>query len=160
MAFAVISAARHPLVPLAGASLTRLQDSRHAAGWTVAPPEGAFDTALRRRAFPPDAGSLLPGLLAATRTGLTPAGGHELARDYLNATTSKGVITSRTHAAGHTKLPLGLGMIRANGAAPDTICVGGRFRTAGYGAVAATGAWACSAASTSGSCSSIHAMTS
>src|SRR5664279_3128095 len=66
VAFAVISAARHPLVPLAGVSLTRLQDSRHAAGWTVAPPEGAFDTALRRRAFPPDAGSLLPGLLAAT----------------------------------------------------------------------------------------------
>ena len=111
MAFAVISAARHPLVPLAGASLTRLQDSRHAAGWTVAPPEGAFDTALRRRAFPPDAGSLLPGLLAATRTGLTPAGGHELARDYLNATTSKGVITSRTHAAGHTKVPLGTGSV-------------------------------------------------
>ena len=27
--------------------------------------------------------------------------------DYLNATTSKGVITSRTHAAGHTKLRLG-----------------------------------------------------
>ena len=26
--------------------------------------------------------------------------------DYLNATTSKGDITSRTHAAGHTKLPL------------------------------------------------------
>jgi hypothetical protein len=75
-----------------GASLTRLQDSRHTAGWTVAPPEGAFDTALRRRAFPPDAGSLLPGLLAATRTGLTPAGGHELAgglpqRDHLQTIT-------------------------------------------------------------------------
>jgi len=26
--------------------------------------------------------------------------------DYLNATTSKGDITSRTHAAGHTKVPL------------------------------------------------------
>jgi hypothetical protein len=26
--------------------------------------------------------------------------------DYLNATTSKGDITSRTHAAGHTKLRL------------------------------------------------------
>ena len=26
--------------------------------------------------------------------------------DYLNATTSKGVITSRTHATGHTKVPL------------------------------------------------------
>jgi hypothetical protein len=38
----------------------------------------AFDTALRRRAFPPGAGSLLPGPLAATRTGLTPAGNDEL----------------------------------------------------------------------------------
>src|SRR5438552_15858516 len=38
----------------------------------------AFDAALRRRAFPPDAGSLLPGPLAATRTGLTPAGDDEL----------------------------------------------------------------------------------
>src|SRR5262245_65122337 len=38
----------------------------------------AFDTALRRRAFPPDAGSLLPGPLAATRTGLAPAGNDEL----------------------------------------------------------------------------------
>ena len=47
------------------------------------PPKGAFDAALRRRAFPPDAGSLLPGLLAATRTGLTPAGGHELAHGHL-----------------------------------------------------------------------------
>jgi hypothetical protein len=62
-------------------SLTRLQDSLHAAGWTVAPPEGALDAALQHRAFPPDAGSLLPGLLAATRTGLPPAGGHELARE-------------------------------------------------------------------------------
>src|SRR6476620_12016878 len=38
----------------------------------------AFATALRRRTFPPDAGSLLPGPLAATRTGLTPAGNDEL----------------------------------------------------------------------------------
>jgi len=37
----------------------------------------AFDAALRRRAFPPDAGSLLPGLLAATRTGLPPASDDE-----------------------------------------------------------------------------------
>src|SRR5664279_5332575 len=37
----------------------------------------AFDAALRRQAFPPDAGSLLPGLLAATRTGLPPASDDE-----------------------------------------------------------------------------------
>jgi len=38
----------------------------------------ALDAALRHRAFPPDAGSLLPGPLAATRTGLPPAGDDEL----------------------------------------------------------------------------------
>ena len=38
----------------------------------------ALDAALRRRAFPPDTGSLLPGPLAATRTGLPPAGDDEL----------------------------------------------------------------------------------
>src|SRR5215217_8263767 len=37
-----------------------------------------LDTALRPRAFPPEAGSLLPGLLAATRTGPSPAGDDEL----------------------------------------------------------------------------------
>ena len=79
MAFAVNSAARHPLVPLR-VSLTRLQDSLHAAGWTVAPPRAALDAALQHRAFPPGTGSLLPGLLAATRTGLPPAGGHGLTR--------------------------------------------------------------------------------
>ena len=63
-----------------GAGLTGLQDSRDAAGWAVAPPKRALDAALRRQAFPPDAGSLLPGLLVATRTGLAPAGGHKLAR--------------------------------------------------------------------------------
>jgi hypothetical protein len=59
-------------------SVTGLQGSLDAAGWSVAPPKGAFDAGLRRRAFPPDAASLLPGLLAATRTGLSPAGGHAL----------------------------------------------------------------------------------
>ena len=42
------------------------------------PPKGAFDAGLRHQAFPPDAASLLPGLLAATRTGLAPASRHEL----------------------------------------------------------------------------------
>jgi hypothetical protein len=38
------------------------------------PPKGALDAGLRHRAFPPDAASLLPGLLTATRTGPSPAG--------------------------------------------------------------------------------------
>jgi hypothetical protein len=48
--------------------------------WTASllPLHRAFDAGLRRRAFPPDAASLLPGLLAATRTGLAPAGDDEL----------------------------------------------------------------------------------
>src|SRR5918911_19436 len=42
------------------------------------PQEWAFDTGLRPRPFPDEAASLLPGLLAATRTGLTPASDDEL----------------------------------------------------------------------------------
>ena len=38
----------------------------------------AFDAGLRPGPFPGRAASLLPGLLAATRTGLPPAGDHEL----------------------------------------------------------------------------------
>jgi hypothetical protein len=41
-------------------------------------PPGAFDAGLRPRPFPDEAASLLPGLLAATRTGLPPAGDDEL----------------------------------------------------------------------------------
>src|ERR1700733_13136972 len=37
-----------------------------------------LDTALQPRAFPPEVGSLLPGLLAATRTGPSPADDDEL----------------------------------------------------------------------------------
>jgi len=79
VAFTVISAARLPLLPpLRAGPLTTLQTSRHAADRPVAPPYRAFDAGLRHRAFPPDAASLLPGLLAATRTGLTPASDDEL----------------------------------------------------------------------------------
>jgi hypothetical protein len=38
----------------------------------------AFDAGLRPDPFPDRAASLLPGPLAATRTGLTPAGDDEL----------------------------------------------------------------------------------
>src|SRR6476661_8018629 len=59
--------------------------SNDAAGFTrvtdrsVASPNGAFDAGLRPDPFPDRAASLLPGLLAATRTGLSPAGDDELA---------------------------------------------------------------------------------
>src|SRR5664279_4778285 len=42
----------------------------------------AFDAGLRPGPFPDRAASLLPGLLAATRTGLTPAGDDELMSDH------------------------------------------------------------------------------
>src|SRR5713226_10584216 len=41
-------------------------------------PIRASDAGLRPRQFPGEAASLLPGLLAATRTGLPPAGDDEL----------------------------------------------------------------------------------
>jgi hypothetical protein len=44
------------------------------------PPKGSY-AGLRPDPFPDQAASLLPGLLAATRTGLTPAGDDELALD-------------------------------------------------------------------------------
>src|SRR3954447_136520 len=48
--------------------------------WTAQspPPCSAFDTGLRPDPFPARAASLLPGLLAATRTGLPPASDDEL----------------------------------------------------------------------------------
>jgi hypothetical protein len=93
VAFTVISAARLPLLPpLRAGPLTTLQTSRNAADRPVAPPYRAFDAGLRHRAFPPDAASLLPGLLAATRTGLTPASDDELTNTKIHHG-----VTSRCH---------------------------------------------------------------
>ena len=49
----------------------------------IASPKGAFDAGLRPDPFPDQAASLLPGLLAATRTGLTPVGDNELMSDQV-----------------------------------------------------------------------------
>ena len=79
MAFALISGARHSLSPpLQARPLTTPQASRHATDRIVAPPYRAFDAGLRPGPFPDQTASLLPGLLAATRTGLPPAGDDEL----------------------------------------------------------------------------------
>jgi hypothetical protein len=59
------------------ARLTTRQASLHATDRSLAPPNGAFDAGLRPGPFPDQAASLLPGLLAATRTGLPPAGNDE-----------------------------------------------------------------------------------
>src|SRR5487761_581208 len=66
-----------PLVPF-GLVLRRGRLRLDAADRSVASSKEALDAGLRRRAFPPDAASLLPGSLVITRTGLTPAGGHAL----------------------------------------------------------------------------------
>ena len=47
-------------------------------------PERAFDAGPRPRPFPDDTASLLPGLLAATRTGLPPAGDDELTNNKIH----------------------------------------------------------------------------
>jgi hypothetical protein len=52
------------------------------------PPTGALDTGLRPGPFPGRAAGLPPGLLAATRTGLTPAGDDELVLDQVNPSTT------------------------------------------------------------------------
>src|SRR5512132_3170806 len=67
--------------PQAG-TLTARQASLEATDRSVAPPNGALDAGLRPGPFPNRAASLLPGLLAATRTGLTPAGDDELMLDH------------------------------------------------------------------------------
>ena len=58
--------------------LTTPQASRDATDRSVASPNGAFDAGLRPGPFPDRASWQLPGLLAATRTGLPPAGDDEL----------------------------------------------------------------------------------
>jgi hypothetical protein len=79
MAFTLISGARHSLhPPKRGGPLTTPQASLHATDRSVALPTGAFDTGLRPDPFPSRAASLLPGLLAVTRTGLPPASNDEL----------------------------------------------------------------------------------
>ena len=74
-----IPRARRSLSPplQAGPLMTR-QTSLDATDPLVAPPARAFDAGLRAGPFPGPAASLLPGLLAATRTGLTQAGDDEL----------------------------------------------------------------------------------
>jgi hypothetical protein len=81
MAFAPKDRARLSLSPPAGGHANDAADFASCCGPCSCSPTRAFDAALRRRAFPPDDGSLLPGSLATTRTGLTPAGDDELATE-------------------------------------------------------------------------------
>jgi hypothetical protein len=85
MAFAVTPSGSAPpcSAPKDGPITTR-QASHKATDRRVASPKGAFDAGLRPDPFPDRAASLLPSLLAATRTGLTPAGDDELMLVSLN----------------------------------------------------------------------------
>ncbi len=64
--------------PAYAGTFTARQASLDAADRSVAPPVGLLTQHFDVGRFPPGAGSLLPGPLAVTRTGLTPAGDDEL----------------------------------------------------------------------------------
>jgi hypothetical protein len=81
MAFAVTSAARLLLFPPKSGPLTTRQASLNAADRRFALSNETSEAGLRPDPFPDQAASLLPGLLTATRTGLTPAGDDELMLD-------------------------------------------------------------------------------
>ena len=88
-----------PLTRSRGLKLTGRQDSLDATDRSLARLQGTLDTGLRRRTFPPDAASLLPGALALTGTGLPPAGGCEL-------TFGSGHVQAPPPNSGHTDRPL------------------------------------------------------
>ena len=84
MAFAVTIAARLLLFPtLTGRRPNDAAGFASRYGPLSCSPKGAFDAGLRPDPSPDRAASLLPGLLTATRTGLTPAGDNELMLDQL-----------------------------------------------------------------------------
>ena len=85
------------------------------------PPKGLSTLRFDAGRFPPT-----PAVCYRASWQLPGPDSHRLADtslrvDYLNATTSKGDITSRTHAAGHTKLPLVL--VEFDVLADDAICL-------------------------------------
>ena len=100
MAFTLISGARHSLLPPEG------ETSNDAAGFASCygphrrSPMRAFDAGLRPGPFPGQAASLLPGLLAATRTGLPPASDDELTNTKIRRGLRHGLTS---HSAGRTK---------------------------------------------------------
>jgi hypothetical protein len=91
MAFALTGRARLLLLPSEDGLLTTRQVSLNAADRSLAPSNEAFDAGPRPGPFPDRAASLLPGPLAVTRTGLTPAGGDELMLDQVNSSTTSNV---------------------------------------------------------------------
>jgi hypothetical protein len=99
MAFTLISGVRHSLLP------PGRETSNDAAGFALCygphrhSPIRAFDAGLRPRPFPDEAASLLPGQLAATRTGLPPASDDELTNTKIHRGSRHGLTS---HSAGRT----------------------------------------------------------
>ena len=85
MAFAVTIAARLLLFPPKGGGAHDAAGFASRYGPLSRSPNRAFDAGLRPGPLPDRAASLLPGLLTATRTGLTPAGDDELMLDQVNS---------------------------------------------------------------------------
>jgi hypothetical protein len=75
----------------------------------------AFDAGLRPRPFPGETASLLPGLLAATRAGLPPAGDDELTNSKI-----------RCYVTASPPTLLGARMIRVSNRGSYELC--GRMR--------------------------------
>jgi len=85
MAFALKLGARHSLVPtLTGRMPNDAAGFASRYGPHLCSPYRALDTGLRPRPFPDEAASLLPGLLAATRAGLSPASDGELTNSRIS----------------------------------------------------------------------------
>ncbi len=106
MAFALISEARHSLHPAhTGRTSNDAAGIASCYGPHSCSPIRAFDAGLQPDPFPDQAASLLPGLLAATRTGLTPASDHELSTtDHLHQVTSRELGARKIEAS----IPIGL----------------------------------------------------
>ena len=122
MAFTLISGARHSLHPPSRTGpLTTPQASRHATDCIVAPPYRALDAGLRPSPFPAQAACLLPGLLAATRTGLPPAGDDELANTFKDRP-SRDSGTTRGHVTGElsNRRPAGSGALSVDISSPGS----------------------------------------
>jgi hypothetical protein len=141
MAFAVTHSARLSLSRPKTVALTARQASLEATDRSLAPPKRAFDAGLRPDPFPDRAASLLPGLLAATRTGLTPAGDDELMLDHdlhidlqrLGALwlTTQAIPRGSAAQVGNLSaplLPLGNAAAMPRGVAPDDLEHSGRDR--------------------------------
>ena len=76
-------------------------DCLELAGTVRSPLYRAFDAGLRPGPFPDRAASLLPGLLAATRTGLPPAGDDDLTNSKKHHGSRHGVASCSTGRTNH-----------------------------------------------------------